>query len=183
MAKAAKFKKSSEVVEETVEQVEDRLEETSAVPADVPVPAGMEVLAQAIAQAMTGANKASKPVEKKTILTYDGITPWSPPKGEKRLKAKRKFHVHSLLVDPDFHSNEEIDLFNKVRPGTYLNGFVKVERRRDKGINISWQIKTPDQKMRLAATYGITSLAQLLQRCIAEAAQPKKIEEASEEDF
>jgi hypothetical protein len=132
-----------------------------------------DVLARAIANATTAAINASKPIEKKSIITYKGDTPWHKA-GEAHVKAKRKYYIHSLLIDPDFHSNEEITLLNKVRPGRYLDGFVTVERRRDKGINVQWPIKTPDQKMRLASTYGIITLTQLLQHCIDEAAAPKR---------
>lgn len=133
---------------------------------------GLDVLAEAIARATTQAIQAAKPVEKKTILTYKGRNPWDPPEGTPKLKLKRKMFVHSLAVDPDMVSNDEIAMLNKVRPGRYCDGFITVERRRDKGINISWPIKTASQRMRLSAQYGIRSLVDLLQCCVSEDRTP-----------
>lgn len=134
---------------------------------------GVDVLAKAIAQATTAAIQAAKPIEKKTILTYTGKNPWSPPDGEAKLKLKRTMYIHSLMINPDQVSNAEIKLLNKVRPGRYCDGFISVERRRDKGINITWPIKTVDQRMRMSAIYGIRNLEELLQRCIDEDRAPK----------
>ena len=134
---------------------------------------GIDLLAKAIAEATTAAIKAAKPIEKKNILTYEGKTPWSPPDGEARVKLKRTMYIHSLMVDPDRVSNPETRLLNKVRPGRYCDGFISIERRRDKGINITWPIKTVDQRMRLSGHFGIRNLEELLQRCVDEDRAPK----------
>ena len=143
---------------------------------------GYELLANAIAAATTQAIQAAKPIEKKTILNYKGDTPWHK-RDEVHLKLKRRMFLHSQLIDPDFVSNAEILVLNKVRPGSYFDGFVHVERRRDKGLNIWWPLKTPDQKMRLATQYGVITLPQILQHCIDEAAAPKKDFVSDEDDF
>ena len=144
--------------------------------------AGFEILANAIAAATTRAITATKPVEKKTILNYKGDTPWHK-RDEVKLKLKRKMYQHGQLIDPDMVSNEEIAIMNKLRPGRYFDGFVTVERRRDKGLNFTWPLKTPDQKMRLAMQYGAITIPQILSRCVEEAAAPKKDFVPDEDDF
>ena len=144
--------------------------------------AGFALLADAIAAATTKAITASKPVEKKTILNYKGETPWHG-KDEPKLKLKRRMFQHGMLIDPELVTNDEIMLMNKLRPGRYFDNFVTVERRRDKGINFTWPMKTQDQKIRLAMQYGCVTIPQVLQRCIDEAAAPKKDFVEDDSDF
>lgn len=144
--------------------------------------AGYALLADAIAAATTRAIQATKPIVKKTILDYKGDTPWRS-RDVTQLKLKRRMFQHGQLIDPEMVSNEEITLMNKLRPGTYFDGFVRVERRRDKGLNFTWPLKTADQKIHLAMKYGCITVPQILQHCIDEAAAPKKDFVADEDDF
>lgn len=118
----------------------------------------------------------SKGPEKKNAANRKTITPWTPKNGEPKLKLTRKFYQHSIPMDQDLLTNEEIVLLNKLKPGRFLDNWLLVERRRDKGINITYPVKTPAQRMKLSSTYGIAgpnALCILLQRCIDEAANPK----------
>ena len=121
-------------------------------------------LAAAIVQAVT----ASQP--KRRIFSHERKKggPWSP---ETMKKLKRKAYHHGMLVMR--MTLEEVDLFNKIRPGIYCNGFVKVSRRRDKGIDINYPVRTSAQKLRLVNEFGITSFPGLLRRLIEEAENPK----------
>jgi hypothetical protein len=127
-----------------------------------------------LVRALVQAIESTKPVEKKNAYNRKPGNPWVPKDGSPKLKLKRKFYQHGLLVDPDMSTNEEIELMNAVKPGRFLDGYVKVIRRRDKGIDIDYQVKTAAQRMKLAANFGINSFAALLERCIEEANNPTK---------
>jgi hypothetical protein len=129
---------------------------------------GMSELAQALVQAI----ETTKPPQKKTAITRKPNTPWTPKDGSPKLKLKRKMYQHGILIDEDLVSNEEVELLNKLKPGLFLNGHVKVYRRRDRGIDIDYPIKTAAQRLKLVNQFGIRNLAELLQRCISEAENP-----------
>lgn len=142
-------------------------------------------IARELAVALSLAIRQSAPVEKKTAATKPSVTPWTPKDGSPKLRLKRKAYHHGLLLgDPTVEhnrlSNEEIALFNKLKPGSYCNGYVRVSRRRDKGIDIDYPIRTNAQKVRLVNDFGIRSFKELLERCVNEAAQPKT--KAADED-
>lgn len=130
--------------------------------------------ASELASALIAAIESTKAPTKKTASSRTPKTPWTPKDGSPKLKAKRRFFQHSLLVDPDMSTNEEIDLMNRVRPGTFLDGTVRIVRRRDKGIDIDYSIKTAAQRLRLVNQFGIRNFKELLERCILEAENPKQ---------
>lgn len=131
-----------------------------------------------LAQALVEAINITKPEAKKTISTRAKKTPWTPEGGEKnKLKLKKKVYQHGLLVDPNKTSNEEIALMNQLKPGVYCDGRVKVIRRKDRGLDIDYTIKTNSQRLRLINDHGIVSFKVLLETLVNEAKNPKKIEE------
>lgn len=142
----------------------------------------INVGASELAQALVQAIELTKPAVKKTAVNRKPITPWTPKDGSPKLKLKRKFYQHSMLIDPDYLTNEEIASFNDLRTGTFLDGFVKVTRRRDKGIDITYPIKTAAQRLRLVNQFGIRNLKELLDRCIEEAKHPKQFATAEEDE-
>lgn len=137
---------------------------------------GLAVPVNEFAEAMAKVLDAAKPPTKKTIFTRKQNTPWTPKDGSPRLKLKRKIYQHGILLDQKFLSNPEIDAMNKLRPGSYCGGFIRVVRRRDKGLDIDYPIKSPAQRMRLPSTYGLRNITEVVQQCILEAAQPKRPE-------
>lgn len=125
---------------------------------------GVNDLAAALVQAIN----LTKPKAKKAPgVDYDPKNPWSPKPGEPRAKMKRKAYIHGI-AQGDQWPNSTIELFNQIRPGTYINGLVKITRRRDKGINLDWAFKSPEQRLRLLMAGGFTSLDQILQACLTE---------------
>lgn len=118
--------------------------------------------------ALVQAINLTRPVEKKTANTRKPGSPWDPKDGSKKHKLKRKMHQHGIIIDPDLITNEEIDLLNKLKVGLYINGSIKVYRRKDSGIDIDYAIKTASQKVKLMSLLGGEGLAGLLKRCIAE---------------
>lgn len=126
-----------------------------------------------LARALIEAINATKPPTKKTAANRKPNTPWTPKDGSPKLRLKRKFYQHGIMVDPDMVTNEQIELMNKVRPGLYMDGNVRVVRRRDKGIDIDYAVKTAAQRLRLVNQFGIRDFNELLQRCITEAENPQ----------
>lgn len=132
-------------------------------------------------QALVQAIQQTKPVEKKNAINRKPGTPWTPKDGSPKLKLKRKMFQHGLLIDSDMESNETVDLLNRLKPGRFLDGWVSVTRRRDKGIDITYPIRSSSQRLKLSSTFGITSFKGLLERCVEEADNPIKYTVKDEE--
>ena len=132
--------------------------------------------------ALIEAINLTKPFEKKTISNRKSKTPWHPQDGSPKLKLKRKMFHHANLIDDKRCFNEEIVLLNKIKPGTYGDGVIKVIRRKDRGIDIDYQVKTASQRLKLVNQFGITSFKTLLEFIVTEAAQPKKVENEEVEE-
>lgn len=142
---------------------------------DIPAAAGVNAdVFAALVQALTLAIQSTKPIEKKNALNRKSGTPWDPKNGVKKLKLKRKIYQHGLEVDPDRETNETIELMNQLRPGSYFDGWVKVVRRRDKGLDIDYPVRNPAQRMKLSSQYGVTSFTNFLTKMIDQAANPAK---------
>ena len=139
-------------------------------------------LTRELTEAFVEAIELTRPAPKKTVSTRTKNTPWTPKDGSARSKLKRKMYQHSLLIDPEKLTNGEIDLLNKIKPGVYCNGMVKVVRRKDRGLDIDYPIKTASHRLRLVADHQIVSFSSLLEKLIAEAALPKKIDSEEVED-
>lgn len=139
-------------------------------------PTSASINAQELAQALTAAMIAAKGPEKKTAVNRKVNNPWTPKDGSAKLKLKRKAHQHGILLDEDMMDNEEITLWNRLRPGVFLEGHVRVTKRRDQGINIDYPVKTASQRLKLVNMFGIRNLKELLARCIDERGNPKQYE-------
>jgi|JI10StandDraft_1071094.scaffolds.fasta_scaffold124236_4 hypothetical protein len=132
--------------------------------------------ASELVQAFREAIEATRPPEKKNPFTRKKNTPWTPKDGSPKLKLKRKLFQHSIPVDEEKLTNEQIVLANKLRPGVYFDGWVKVVRRRDKGIDIDYPVRSAQQRLKLSSVYGIRSFTELLQKINDEASRPRKSE-------
>lgn len=137
---------------------------------------------RALADAFVSAIERTRPPEKKTVANRKPRTPWTPPDGTPQLKLKRKMLHHGMTIS-DRISNDEIDLLNKVRPGHYCDGFVRVTLRKDRGLDIDHPIRTSSQRLKLVNTYGVRSFTELLQRIVDEKANPTKYRKPEDADF
>lgn len=131
---------------------------------------GLADLAAALVQAI---NSTKAPV-KKTAVTRVPRTPWTNRDGTPKSKLKRKMYQHGILIDQDMVTSAQIDLLNQLRPGRFLEGHVVVTRRRDRGVDFDYPVKTSSQRLKLVNQFGIRDLNELLQRCIEEAEHPEK---------
>jgi hypothetical protein len=139
---------------------------------EVPEGPQVSVGASELAAALTHAIEVARP-QKKTVFSRKANTPWTPKDGSPKLKLKRKLYQHGLLLPEDRLTNAQIALANKLRPGEYCDGFVRVTRRRDKGINITYPVKTQSNRIELVVKHGVRSLDELFKTCIEQAAMPK----------
>lgn len=129
-----------------------------------------------LAQAFREAFEASKPRQKKTVADRVEKSPWSRPDGSPKAKLKRLIYQHGIPISDKFLTHEQILLCNKIRPGVYLDGFVRVIRRRDKGLDIDYPIRTKAQQLKLVSSFGIRTFTELLETLIHEAEHPRKSE-------
>ena len=139
---------------------------------------GISELAAALVQAI----ETTRPPTKKTVANRKRGNPWEPKDGSPKLKLKRPFYQHGIEIDPLHLFNETIDRLNKVKPGTYCQGWVKVIKRKDGGYDIDYPVKTAAQRLKLVSQYGISSFDVLLDRLLAEKANPKAYRDPDEED-
>ena len=132
-----------------------------------------------LTQALTDAIKITQPDKRKNIFNRVKNTPWTPKDGSPKLKLKRKFYQHNIIVTDKFLTNENIALINKLKPGDYCGGWVKVKERNDKGLNLDYPIKTAAQRIKLTNELGLRSLNEILARCVDEASQLRTSHEDS----
>lgn len=144
-------------------------------------PAIQADIAGRLAEAIIQGIEEARP-KRITITNRKRNTPWTPKDGSKKLTLKRKMYQHGLRIKENTCTNEEIDLMNKIKPNVYCNGFITVTRRRDRGINIDYKIKTASDKLKLVNQFGITSFASLLRRIIDEGENPATYKSPDELD-
>ena len=137
---------------------------------------------QALADAFVNAIERTRPPEKKTVANRKRNSPWSPKDGSPQLKLKRAMYQHGVPID-GVVSNEEIDLLNKIKPGVYCEGFVRVTLRKDRGLDVDYPVKTASQRLKLVNRFGIRSLTELLQRIIDEKENPTKYRRSEDMDL
>ena len=126
--------------------------------------------------ALTKAFESAKPKVVQTAHGRIAKTPWTPPEGTPRSQFKRKSYHHGRAILESRVSNEEIDLMNKLKPGRYLSNLVTVTRRKDKGIDIDYRIRTNSDRLKLVNAHGIISFTDLLSKVIAEQSIPRPLE-------
>lgn len=150
---------------------------------DVPVAvAGVTDAQQALADAFVSAIERTRPPEKKTVATRKEKTPWTPPDGTPKLKMRRKFFQHGMGIEEKV-DNETIALLNQIKPGSYCEGYVRVTLRKDRGIDITYPVRTASQRLKLVNSFGIRTFAELLQRVIDEKNNPTKYRRAEDADL
>jgi hypothetical protein len=137
---------------------------------------------QALADAFVTAIERTREKPKAQAGSRKKKTPWSPKDGEPKLKMKRVFFQHGIPLGENV-DNETIALLHQLKPGHYCDGYVRVTLRKDRGIDISYPVRTASQRLRMVNQYGIRSFPELLQRLIDEKNDPKKYRKPEDEDL
>lgn len=138
----------------------------------------ISISADVLAAALAKAIETSRPA-RITIANRKRNTPWTPKDGVPKLRLKRPLYQHGMEVLEDRLTNEQIELANQLRPGLYCDNYIKVIRRRDKAIDITYPVKTSPQRLKLVTDYGIRNFTELLSTCVTEA---KRVKEAKDKD-
>ncbi len=138
---------------------------------ETPASNAMAAVGAEIAAAIREGIESARP-KKITFANRVPKTPWSPKDGSRKTPLKRKIYQHGLLIQAGTVTNEEIDLLNQLKPGSYCSGFITVVRRKDRGLNIDYKIKTNSDKLKLSSQYGIRNFTELIQRLVAEGNNP-----------
>ena len=134
---------------------------------------------QNLAEALIQAIRATQPPTKKTPFTRKQGSPFYHPD---KPKLRRTMFQHGVEMNSNQLTKEEVELLNLVKPGSYCDGIVRVIKRKDRGIDIDYPIKTAAQRLKLINNFGITKLTDLLSRIIAEQTDPQKYARPEDED-
>jgi hypothetical protein len=135
-----------------------------------------------LAQAFITAINSTKPPEKKNSFNRIKKGAFDPKDGSKKPALRRIMFQHGVQLTEDTLTKDEIELLNKVKPGSYCGGFIRVIRRRDRGIDIDYPVNTASQRLKLVNQFGITNLCSLLNRLLEEAADPAKYKAPDEDE-
>lgn len=165
----AKTTKSETTLELTPEELEAIKQFRANKEAGVEGKAAMNQLAEAFVEAI----ERTRPKEKKTPFNRKKGGPWATKDGSVKPALRRPTFQHGVQIDESILTKEEIELLNQVKPGAYCENFVRVIRRRDKGIDIDYPVRTSAQRLKLMNQFGVKSLSDLCNRLIAEAKNPK----------
>lgn len=131
-----------------------------------------------LVSSLVQAIELTRPAQKKTAFNRKANTPWTPKDGAPKLKMKRKFYQHGVEIKAGKVNNEDIELLNKLKPGVYFDGNVKVNRRKDRGYDIEYNVKTASQRLKLINQYGVRNFTDLVGKLVAEGSRPRAVEES-----
>lgn len=143
---------------------------------------GATVAIADLAAALTQALENAKGPQKKTPFNRPRLGPYESKDGTPKPKLRRAMYHHGVDLSELTLTPEDINLLNKLRAGVYCGGHVRVIKRRDRGIDIEYPVRTAAQRLKLSSQFGITSFTELLKRLNDEAAHPEKYKK-SEDDF
>jgi hypothetical protein len=136
------------------------------------------VTAADLAVAITQALELTRP-KKITVFNRNRKSPWEPKDGTPKFKLKRKLYQHHVLVNPDRMTNEQIALANDIKPpkpGNFItDGYLRLERRKDKGVNITYPVRTAAQRLRLVSDYHVSDFTDLLRLVVDMSKNPHKL--------
>jgi hypothetical protein len=124
----------------------------------------------------------AKGPQKKTPFNRPRVGFYEPKDGTVKPKLRRISYHHGVELAANSLTSEEIDLLNKIKAGSYCGGHVRVIKRKDRGIDIDYPIRTASQRLKLVNQFGITSFAGLIQRIVDEATHPENYKK-SDDDF
>lgn len=111
-------------------------------------------------------------------------TPWNPTGKKIRPNLKVKGFQNGAQLDPEKLHDEEIELFNQLKPGRYFGGKFEVVRKRDRSIDFRYANKTVDQRSELKSS--AVNFAAMLKLVVMEQesrAQRRKSGEDVDEDY
>lgn len=100
-----------------------------------------------IAQSMERMMNRQEEVRQIPFNEMKPVTPFNPTGSKTRKEFNRPTWQQDILLNPLTHSEEEMILFNQLKPGRYINRTVEVLRGGDGGINLRWNGKAMDKRI------------------------------------
>lgn len=119
-----------------------------------------------IAKSLSSAEQRRESQRQLSITEIKPDSPWNPEGKRDRLKLSRATSLHGIALNPLTHSEEEIALFNKLKPGRYIERRVEVRMTQDGSIDLSWPGAKNDTRIEFYSRFP--TLVSLLQAVIAE---------------
>lgn len=127
----------------------------------------LELLAK-IAGSMTAQNDRYEATRQKSYNEIAPDSPWNPEGKRDRVKLKRATSLQGITINPLTHTEEEIQLFNQLKPGRYIERRVQVRMTQDGAVDLSWPGAKIDQRIEMYSRFP--TLSALLRACVEERA-------------
>ncbi len=117
----------------------------------------------------------SQTPNKVPLHKFKARTPWNPEGKKDRIRLKRVTYQNGNQVDDKRLSEEEISLFNQLRPGRYgpNRKYVVIVRPSDRAVELRYSNKTFEDRLAVQADAKGRGLAGTLDMIVAEAADRK----------
>ena len=137
-------------------------------------PAGTQGVTYTDMAALIEAIRAGQPKQKALAYQRKKLCRACGAEHKHNTPLKRVWYQHGAfeLTKLDF-CNDVIELLNQVKPGVYCKGLVRVNKRKDRAYDITWNVSTIAQRLRVTNEAGDT-FAKILQRCIDENNDPAR---------
>lgn len=130
-----------------------------------------------LAVALKEAIQETAPVVQEHISRYRGATPFNPSGAQEheRPQLRGTFLQNGSKMSMPFLSDNEINLLNQLKPGRFIGRKVEVVERVENGeVTVEIRYSNGTNEQRLEMKNEVRNLAELLERCIAEAGKPAK---------
>ena len=154
----------------------------------VPQASGQVTGINDLVQAFVSAINQTKPMEKARAYQRKKICKRCGQDHRNNAVLKRTWFQHGgIELRPELYCNDTIELLNKTKPGTFLNGLVHVRKRRDRAYDITWAVRTNAQRLKVmdeaSRRTGLgQTLEAILTACIDEANDPRRFRGPDDDD-
>lgn len=129
----------------------------------------LDATMQAMLRIAESMEKAEARREAVRQLGYNEIaptSPWNPEGKRQRLGFSRPTFLHGIALNSLTHTEEEIALFNQLKPGRYIDRQVEVQLGSGGEVNLQWAGSKTDARITMYTRFPTISL--LLKAVIAE---------------
>lgn len=164
MAKKTQYDEDAGLMDDVVKTVETSTKPTAG-------PSSQDLLNERMVTALEGLARKNEsvPTPQIPISKAKFTSPWNPTGARNRAKLARPTYINGRKINQIWHSDEEIQKFNKLKPGHYLGRKVTVWTSDTSegiaSINLQFPHKSPDEKiemMRLTAGRDLVGLLDLI---------------------
>lgn len=148
----------------TMDQMGDAIKKV-AVDRDAALDTTMRAMLR-IAESMEKSEARREAVRQLTYAEMIPTSPWNPEGKKVRLGFSRPTSMHGIPLNSLQHTEEEIALFNQLKPGRYVERKVEVQLGSGGEINIQWAGSKVDARIMMYTRFP--TIVKLLETVIAE---------------